>query len=51
MIEKMTEREVLLYIQGFLRGINHDDSLLDIGILMNWDEMINTALFGVEDEN
>ena len=51
MVEKMTEREVLLYIQGFLRGISFDESLLHPEILANWDEMINTALFGVEDEN
>lgn len=51
MIEKMTEREVLLYIQGFLRGISHDDSLLNSDILFNWDEMITSALFGVSDEN
>lgn len=47
----MTEREVLLYIQGFLRGISHDDSLLNSDILWNWDEMIDTALYGDKDAN
>jgi len=51
MTEKMTEREVLLYIQGFLRGISHDDSLLNPDILFNWDEMIDSALYGVTDAN
>ena len=47
----MSEKEVLYYIQGFLRGISHDDSLLNSEILLNWDEMIDKALYGDDDAN
>lgn len=47
----MSEKEVLYYIQGFLRGIGHDESLLNFDILMNWDEMIDKALYGDDDAN
>lgn len=47
----MSEKEVLYYIQGFLRGIGYDDDLLNHDILRNWDEMIDKALYGDDDEN
>ena len=47
----MSEKEVLYYIQGFLRGIGFDEALLNPDILRNWDEMIDRALYGDDDEN
>jgi hypothetical protein len=48
---KMTEREALIYIHGFLKGINYDPDLIGRVQLMEFNTIIVEALDGVNDEN
>ena len=47
----MNEREVLLYIKGFLKGVGYDPEGLMRENLLDWDVLITEALFGDDDEN
>ena len=47
----MTEREALIYIHGFLKGINYDPDLIGRVQLMEFNTIIVEALDGVNDEN
>jgi hypothetical protein len=48
---KMTEREALIYIHGFLKGINYDPDLIGKVQLIEFDTIIVEALNGADDEN
>ena len=45
----MNEREVLLYIKGFLKGAGYDPEGIMRENLLDWDDLINKALFGDDD--
>jgi len=47
----MTEREALIYIHGFLKGINYDPDLIGKVQLIEFDTIIVEALNGDDDEN
>ena len=47
----MNEREVLLYIKGFLKGVGYDPEGLMRENLLDWDDLITEVLFGDKDEN
>jgi hypothetical protein len=41
----MTERELLLHIQGFLKGIQFDPEALTDDILLHWNSLIEDSLW------